>query len=49
MFINEIKFALVLRIRTYLFEIYESIVTGITYFWKQDDYTLEMSSFLKYR
>ena len=49
MFINKIKFVLVLRIHAYLFEIYESIVTGITYFWKQDDHTLEMSSFLKYR
>ena len=37
MFINETKFAQVLRVYTYVREIYESIVTDITYFWKQDD------------
>ena len=37
MFVNETKFVEVLRVYIYLSEIYESIVTGITYFWKQDD------------
>ena len=47
MFVNEVKFVQVLRIYTYLSKTYESIVTGIVYFWKQDDYTLKMPSFLK--
>ena len=48
MFVNEVKFVQVSRIYTYLNKIYGSIVTGIVYFWKQDDYTLKMPSFLKY-
>ena len=48
MFVHEAKFTLVLRIYTYLSKIYESVVTRIVYFWRQDDYTLKMFSFLKY-
>ena len=48
MFVHEAKFALVSRRNTYLSKIYESVVTGIVYFWRQDDYTLKTFSFLKY-
>ena len=47
MFVNKTNFLQVLRIYAYLSKSYEAIVPGILYFSKQDDYTLEMSSFLK--
>ena len=36
MFANESKFVYVLRKYTYLSKIYDSIVSGFIYFWKQD-------------
>ena len=48
-FVNKHKFVQVLKIYTHLSKRYKPFVTVIIYFWKQDDYTLEMYSVLKYR